>query len=128
MVCKCAVLLRVKHLEERARRIPAVILCQLIDLVQDHDRVGGAAALHGLHDPSGHGSDVSPPVPADLCFIPDAAQADADIFPPERTGNALPDTGLPGAGGSDKEKDRAILFFVQGHDCQLLDDTLFYLF
>ena len=125
MVRKCVVLLRIKYLEQSACRIAAVIFSQFIDFVQYHDRVGGAASLHCFHDPAGHCPYISPSVSADLCLIADTAQADADIFPAEGLCNTLADAGLARAGGADEEQDRTVLFPVQRHDRELLDDTFF---
>ena len=126
MVRKCAVLFRVQYFQQGAGRIPAVIFGQLVHFIQHHDRIGRTAPLHGFHDPSRHGADVSPAVSADLRLVPDAAQADAGVFAPQRPCNALTDAGLAGAGGAYEEQDGTVLLPVQRHDSQLLDDALFY--
>ena len=41
----------------------------------------------------------------DFRFIADTAQADADIFPPQRPGNALPDAGFAGARSAYEQQD-----------------------
>ena len=65
---------------------------------------------------------------ADIRFVPHAAEADADIFPAKRLGNARADAGLAGTGRADKEQDRAGLLVVQAHHGELLDDAPFNLF
>ena len=105
MIRKAVVLLRVKYLEQRTRRISAIILRQLIHLIEYHYRVRRAAALHAFHNPARHRTDVSPSVSADLCLIPDTAKTDPHIFAMQRPRNALPDTRLAGAWRSDKEQD-----------------------
>ena len=127
MIRKCAVLLGIKHFQQCAGRIAAVVFCQLVDFVQHHDRVGYAAPLHGFHDPAGHRSNVSPAVSADLGFIPDTSEADPHVFSSERAGDTLADACLAGAGSSDKEENGTVLLPVQSHDSQLLDNALFYL-
>ena len=124
VVCKCIVLLRIQYFQECACRISAIVLGQLVHLIQHHDRVGGAAALHSLHDPPRHGADIGPAVAADLRFVADASQTDADIFTAQRAGNALSDTCLARAGRAHKEQDGAVLLLVQSHDGELLDDAL----
>ena len=105
MIRKAVVLLRVKYLEQRTRRIPAIILRQLIHLIEYHHRVRCAAALHAFHDPARHRANVCPSVSTDLCLIPDTAKADPHIFAVQRPCNTLPDTRLASARCSDKEQD-----------------------
>ena len=128
MVCKAVVLLRVQHLQKRAGRVTAVILCQFVHLIKDHDRIIRSASLHPLHDPAGHSPHVRPSVSSDLRLIPDPAQADPHIFPVQGLCNALSDTCLAGTGRSHKQENGTGLFFVQSHDCNLLDDPVFYFF
>ena len=80
MVCKCTVLLRVKHLKQCTCRISAIIFRKLIYFIKNYNRIGNAAAFNPFHDPSRHSADISPSVTADLSFISDTAETDADIF------------------------------------------------
>ena len=128
MIRKTEILLRIQHLQKGAGRVAVIFPRQLIYLVQHDHRIGGAAALHALHDPPRHRADICTPVSADLRLVADAAQADADIFPVQRPGNTLADTGFPCTGGAHKQQDGAGLLSVQGHHRDLLDDTLLDLF
>ncbi len=128
MVCEGAVLLRVQDLQKGAGRVPVIGHGQLVHLIENHDRVGDATLLDSVHDPSGHGTDIGPPVAPDIRLIPDAAQADTDVLSLQGFGDTLADTGLAGSGGSHKEQDRSGLLFLQIHDGNLLDDPLLDLF
>ena len=116
------VLLRVEDLEERTCRVARIGHRQLVDLVEDEDRVLRAGFLDALDDPPGQGADIGPPVPPDLGLVPDAAKADPDIFPAQCLRDALPEARLPGAGRAGKEEDRTLLLCFEFHDRKVLDD------
>ena len=124
MVCKGTVLFGIQDLQQGAGRISVIGDAQFIHFIQDHDRIGSAALLDAVHDPAGHGADIGPPVAADIRFIPDAAQADPDIFTLQGPGNTLADAGLAGTGRSHKKQDGTGLLAAQVHDRDLLDDPL----
>ena len=73
VIREAEVLLRIQHLQQRAGRISAVVATQLVHLIQDNDRIGGACIFHRIHDTTGHGSDVRSSVTSDLSLIPHAA-------------------------------------------------------
>ena len=128
VICKAVVLFRIQYLQKGTCRVSAIILCELIHLIQHHDRVLDTASFHTLHDPARHGTYIRPPVASDLSLVTDAAQADPHIFPVQGFGYALPDTGLACSGCSHKQQNGTGLFFIQSHNCYLLDDPVFYLF
>ena len=112
MIGERVVLLRVEHLEKRAGGVSAVVFRKLIYFVQHHDRIGHSASFHAFHNSAGHSPDISSAVAADFCFIPDATQADADIFAAKRFSDTLADARFSCAGSAGKEKDRTVLLFV----------------
>ncbi len=124
MVGERAVLLGVEDLEEGACRISRIRDGELVDLVQDEDRVLRAGPFHALDDPAGERPDVSPPVPPYLRLVLDTAEADPDIFSPKRIRDAPPEARLPGAGRAREEEDRALLLLLELHDREVLDDPL----
>ena len=125
VVCESAVLLGIEHLQQCAGRISVVGDGQLVDFIQDHDRIGDAALLDAVHDPARHSADVGPAVSADIRFIPHAAETYAHIFSVKRFCDALSDAGLAGTRCADKQQDRTRLLLFEIHDCDLLDNTLF---
>ena len=106
MICKASILFRIQNLKKSTGRITAVILGELIHLIQYHNRISGTASLHSFHDPTRHSSYVSSSVPTDFRFIPDSPKTDPNIFAMKSPCNALPDTGLAGTRRSYEQKDR----------------------
>ena len=126
MVRERCVLLRIKHLEQRACRITVIGSRKLIHLIQYHDRIGYPALLDSIHDTARHGSDIGPSVAADIRFIPYTAQGNTHILAPHRLGNCLSDAGLAGTGSSDKEQDGTGLLMPQIHHGNLLNNPVLY--
>ena len=106
VVAERVVLRGVQHLEERGGRIALHADRDLVDLVEHQHRVRYAGALQSLHDAPGHGADVRAPVPADLRFVPHAAQRDPHELPVHRSRDRLPERGLADARRADEAQDR----------------------
>src|SRR5260370_132820 len=68
------VLLGIEHLQQRRGRIAAPIGAELVDLVQQEQRVRGFRLLHALQHLAGHRPDLAPPMAATLRLAPHAAQ------------------------------------------------------
>ena len=106
VVAERVVLRRVQHFEERGGRIALHADRDLVDLVEHQHRVRYAGGLQRLHDAPGHGADVRAPVPADLRFVPHAAQRDPHELPVHRSRDRLPERGLADARRADEAQDR----------------------
>ncbi len=100
------ILRRVEHFEQRRGRVALEGDAQLVDLVEQEDRVAGAGLLHPLDDAARHGAHIGAAVTADVRFVPRAAERDADVLPPHRAGDALGHRGLADARRADEEEDR----------------------
>ena len=107
VVGEAVVLRRVQHLEQRARRIALEGDAELVDLVEQENRVLRAGLFHALEDPAGQRSDVGAPVAADVGLVAGAAQRDADVLAPHRPGDRLGDRGLADARRAGEEEDAA---------------------
>ena len=81
---------------------------ELVDLVEQEDRVLGAGLLHPLDDAAGHRADVGAAVAADVGLVAHAAERDAHVLAPERAGDRLGDRGLADARRADEEQDRPL--------------------
>lgn len=86
-------------------RDPPLVVAQLVDLVQQQQRVAGARLPHRGNDAAGHGSHVGLAVAADLRLVVDAAQGDAGQLPVEGPGHAHGDGGLAHAGRAHQAED-----------------------
>ena len=124
MVDKGIVLLAVEHLQQRGGRIALVVRAELVDLVEDQQRIARAALSKRIDDTSGHRGDVGAAVTADLGFIPYAAQGDAVAFSADGFADRGRDRGLADTGRSDKADDLSLGFVAQFAHGELFDDTL----
>ena len=133
MVAEGVVLRRVEHLEQRRRRVAAVVGADLVDLVEQHDRVHRAGLLDGPHDAAGQRADVRAPVATDLGLVADAAERDADELAAHGAGHRLAERGLADAGRAGQQDHRAgapaadhlqAALGAAGADGEVLDDPL----
>ena len=128
MVHKIAVLLRIQHLQQRARRIAVVRRRKLVHLVQHHHRIRHPSLVDAVDDAPSHRANVGAAMPADIRLIAHTTQAHAHILAPQSPRNALAHRRFPRARRPHKEQDRAALFFAQRHHRDLLDHARLHLF
>ena len=107
MVGERPVLRRVQHLEQRGRRIALERSAQLVDFVEQEDRVLDAGLLHAVEDAPRHRPDVGAPVAADVRLVAGAAERDAHVLAAHGAGDRLRDRRLADARRPDEEEDRA---------------------
>ncbi len=131
VVAERVVLRRVEHLEQRGRRVAAPVGADLVDLVQEDDRVHRPRVPQRAHQPARQRTDVGAPVPADLRLVADAAERHPDELAVERARDRLADRGLARAGRPDQREDRAgalVLLdpalLAQLADREVLDDAV----
>ena len=94
VILKSLVLFRVQHFQQGAGRIAAVVPRQLVDLVQQDDRVGGLGGIDGADDAAGHCADVGLAVTADIRLITHTAEAHARVVAAHGLCNGLGNRGL----------------------------------
>src|SRR3989338_5603357 len=107
MITEGVVLLRIQHFQEGRRWISTEIGSHLVDLIEHKDRIVGTSLFDSLNDPARQGSDIGPPVSANLCFITDPSK-----------GN------LAGSWGPDEAENRALNLAPEFIDGQVLQDPL----
>ena len=100
------VLRRIEHFEQRGGRVALERNAQLIDFVEQENRVLRACLLHPLDDAARHRADVGAPVAANIGLVPGATQRNAYVRPAHRTRDGLGDRGLADARRSDKQQGR----------------------
>ncbi len=69
VVAKGRILSRIEDLQERRRRVAAVVATKLVNLVEHQDRIVDAGAADRLDNSSGHGADVGTPVTSQLRLV-----------------------------------------------------------
>ena len=109
VVAERVVLRRVEHLQQGRRRIarpPAG--GELVDLVEQHDRVHRARLDEGADDPARLRPDVGAAVTTDLGLVADAAERDAHELASHRPGDRLAETRLADPWRADEGDDRAV--------------------
>ena len=107
VVAERVVLRRVQHLEQRGRRVAAVVRAELVDLVQQDHRVHGARLADRAHDPAGQRADVGPAVTADLGLVADATQRHPRELAAHGPRHRLTQRGLADPGRSGQRQHRA---------------------
>ena len=111
MVGERVVLRRVEHFQQRRRRIAAKIRADLVQFIEQNDRVAAFDAAQRLNDSSRHRADIGPPMAADFRLVPHAAQRDARELAAQRVGHAFAQRGLADARRADEAKNRPFDLF-----------------
>ncbi len=107
VVAEGVVLRRVEHFEEGGGRVASEVGADLVDLVEQDDRVHRTGLLDGADDAAGERADVRAPVTADLRLVPDTAERDADELASHGVRHGLTQRGLSDSGRSDQGQHRA---------------------
>ena len=124
VVVEGVVLLGIEHFEQRRGGIAAPIGAELVDLVQQEQRVGRLGLLHALDDLARHRADIGAAVAADLGLVAHPAERHADEVAPRRTGDRLAERGLADAGRADQAEDRALHLAHALLHGEIFDDSL----
>ena len=124
MVLELVVLLRIEHLEQRRRRIAAEILAELVDLVEQEQRVGRPRLLDVRDDLARKRADVGPAVTADLGLVANAAQRLADELAARRARDRAAERGLADARRPDEAQDRPLELVGARLDREIFDDPV----
>src|SRR6185437_5281112 len=114
MIAERVVLLRIKHLEQRRGRVATPISTELVNLIQDKDRVIGASAADRLDNTTRHRADIRPAMPANLGLIPHAAERHSGELPSERMGDRLRQARLADSWRANEAEDRLAILLL-GH-------------
>ncbi|MNV11974.1 hypothetical protein D3C71_1025570 [compost metagenome] len=94
MIAKSVVLLGVQHLQQRTRRVASEVRAQLVDLVQQEQRIARAHLRQALQHLARQRADVRAAVPTDFSFVAHATQGHAHVLAARGLGNGLPQRGL----------------------------------
>ena len=109
MVAERLVLRGVEHLEECRRRVAAVVGRELVDLVEQEQRVFRTGLPQRINDAPGRRADVGFAVAADVGLVAHAAEGEPGVFPVQGAGDADADGGFADAGRADEAEDLPLL-------------------
>ena len=134
VVAKARVVRRVEDFHESRRRVAAPVAVELVDLVEQHDRVVHSGFGEALQDAPGHRPDVGTAMPTDLGLIAHPAEGDTREGPAQGVGDRLGHAALAGAGWAGEAQDgsRMVGAAADGRACfrahladgQILEDAV----
>ena len=128
MVAKGVVLLGVQHFQQRAGRITPEVGTQLVDFVQQEQRVASAHLAQILQNLARHGTDVGAAMPPDFGLVAHAAQGHTHIFAPGGLGHRLPQRGLAHARRAHQAQNRRLHLVHALLHCKVFQDAVLDLF
>ena len=124
VIAERVVLLRVEHLEQRRRRVAAEVGPELVDLVEDEDRVLRLGAAQPLDDLAGQRADVGAAVAADLRLVAHAAERDAHELPADRVRDRSRQRRLADARRAEEAQDRPLDVRIELAHGEVLEDAI----
>src|SRR5579875_539846 len=113
VVGKRAVLLGIKHLKQSGRRIAAILRRDLIDLIQQEDRIAHAHRLHALDDASWQSADIGAAMSTNFRLVVYAAQRDARELASEGASDRIAERCLANPGRADEAQDLALSLVLE---------------
>ena len=128
MVLELAVLLGVEHLQQRRGRVSPEVLAQLVDLVEQEERVHRAGLFQVRHDLARQRADIGAAMTANFRFVAHAAQRLAHEFAPRGLGDRATERGLADARWADEAQDRPLQLVGARLHGQIFDDPVLDLF
>ena len=108
MIGEGIILFRIENLEQRCRRITAIVCAELIDFIEHHHRIVYSSPANRLNDAAGHRADIGAAMAAQLCFVAHAAQTQPFEFSSHRARDRTAQRSLADTGSADKTKNWAL--------------------
>ena len=128
MIVEGRILLRVQHLKQGRRGIAPEIGTQLVDLVQQEQRIGGFRLFHPLDNLARHRPDIGPTVPADFRLVADPAQRHAHEVAPRCPRDGLAERCLADTGRPHQTENRPVEFLDALLHGEVFKDAFLHLF
>src|SRR5690606_25566227 len=108
----------------RGSRIAPKILAQLVDFIEQEQRVHRPRPAQVGDDLARERADISPPVAANLRLVAHAAQRLAHKFAPRGARDRLAEAGLAYAGRADEAQDRPLQLVGPRLHREIFDDAV----
>ena len=124
MILELVVLFGIEHLEQRRGRIAAEVLAELVDLIQQEQRIARPGLLEVVDDLARHRADIGPTVTADFGFVTHTTERLAHEFTTRRLGDALAERGLADTRRADEAQDRPLQLVGARLHGEILDDPV----
>ena len=124
MIGEPAVLLGIQYLQKGGGSVSLVIAADLVDLIQQHQRILHAGLDKPRRDSSRHGPHIRSPVSPDLRLIPDASQGNPHIFFIQGSGHGPGDGSFSRSRRAHQTENGAFPLLRQRTDCQELHNPL----
>ena len=124
VVAERMVLSRVEDFQKRCRRIAAIIVAELVHLVEHHHRIVDTGSAQRLQNPARHGADIRAAVATQLRLVVHAAETDAFEFASHRPRDRLSERRLANSRWADEAQDRRLGLRIQLEHCEVLQDAL----
>ena len=99
-------------------------MSQLVDFIEDENRIVRARAAQGLNNLAGHGADIGAAMTADFGLVVHAAERDALEFAPQRTRDGSPERSFSDTGRADEAEDRSFESRLELHDGEKVEDAV----
>jgi hypothetical protein len=116
--------LRIEHLEQRGRRIAAIVRAELVDLVEQDHRVHHLGASHRLDHSARHRADVGAAVSANLGLVAHATERHAHELPSHRACDRTAERRLAHAGRPNETEDRSVEALHQREHADVVEHAL----
>ena len=128
VIAESIVLLRIENLQQRRRRIAAVVVAELVNLVEHHDGIVNTGAADRLNYAARHRADVGATMSAQFGFVAHATERHALKLPSQRARDRTTQRSLANSRRSDKTENRTLGVRSQLDHGQKLEDAFLHVF
>src|ERR1051325_4827405 len=122
MIAERVVLLWIEYFQQRRGRIATEVVSELVDLVEDEDRILGLRATKALDDLAGQRADVGAAVAANLRLVAHATERHTHELAAERLRNRSRERGLADARRPGETENRTLHLGIELPDSQGLQN------
>ena len=128
VVAEFRILLGIQDFQQGRRRISPTIGTDLIEFIEQDDRIPRLGLAQRLDDASGHGSDVGPAMATNFRFVPNAAQGNSGKGSLQGPGDGSAQGCLSRSRRTHEAENRPLEIALQRKDGDVLDDPILHLF